>query len=313
MISIIVHMEDYSQASINALYSLTHGYQKNVVPADWEVIAIGSKRSASEDARSLKPSDTNITHLISEGTIDSFLKLALQHAKGEQIGLLFDSRRIFTPRIIEYVKMAFKIKPSPLIAIPGYTINDNAAAVDTIDWKSNGYRLFGVSHLDGNNNDGFLTPLEECGALFFNKSLLAMLLERGCLNDLNTQHVANTLYLRLGMLEDTALVVTPGEGAFLQNTDTATPDLSPENCASPEKPRLMREPILIGSITYLAQQFFLLSAEHASKRFLALSKNNAPYWNDDAPFSRYTENANSDQHENKIWPSWKIKPTKFWG
>ena len=76
---------------------------------------------------------------------------------------------------------------------------------------------------------------------------------------------------------------------------------------------LTREPIVLGSVTHWAQPFLEKSVLMAEKRFLRLAENKRPYWEDDAGFKRFTENAISDSDENKNWRIEHVNPPEFWG
>jgi hypothetical protein len=175
-------------------------------------------------------------------------------------------------------------------------------------WQENGYRLFKWACWSSSNQRGYLQPMQECNALFCSAE--------------NFKHIGGAderfdqpgggsinlyLYRRLGMLPDIVLYVLPGEGSFHQfHGGVTTQELSEDDTrravlksfdtrleevwGGPFK-ALTREPILLGAVTHWAQPFLENASEMASQRFARLTANKKPFWDDDASFHRFTENA----------------------
>ena len=49
--------------------------------------------------------------------------------------------------------------------------------------------------------------------------------------------------------------------------------------------------MLLGAVTHWAQPFLEKASDMASQRFTRLTLNKKPFWDDDATFTRFTENA----------------------
>ncbi len=61
---------------------------------------------------------------------------------------------------------------------------------------------------------------------------------------------------------------------------------------------LTREPMLLGAVTHWAQPFLEKASDMATQRFTRLTLNKKPFWEDDAGFGRFTENAVSCLDDN---------------
>jgi len=344
MISIILIIHNMPRQAMNTLFSLSNDYQKNVGRDDYEVLVIENTSSNILGEELALSHKGNFRYYLREEKSQSpaaAINFGLEKAQGEHVGLMIDGARMLSPRVIEYAKLAFAMEPNALVAVPGYHLGDEDQAkhmetgwteekesrlLDSIQWKSNGYRLFSISCFGPSNNRGYLQPMKECNAMF---APAAALKEIGGANEQFSLPGGGSInldiYRKLGMRKECVLFITPGEGSFHQFhhgvTTTQHKDREAQLKAFNQQLQdawggnfhsLRREPILIGSVTQWAQKFLKLSSEFASARFNRLAENKSPYWPDDVAGERYTENETSDTNENKTWKSGKIIPPKSW-
>ena len=129
-----------------------------------------------------------------------------------------------------------------------------------MDWRGDGYELFGISTFSGANRRGYLQPIMECNCLFASAENFA------AIGHANTEFtlpgggsINLHMYRSLGMLPGTQLFVTPGEGSFHQFHGGVTTSSYAQREAEIEKHRvqlhsywpggfhsLRREPKLLG-------------------------------------------------------------------
>jgi hypothetical protein len=269
------------------------------------------------------------------------INFALTQARGEHIGLIIDGARMVTPRVLEYASMAFRMSPHALVMIPGYHLGTadqkghlshghtealEIAELNKLDWKQHGYRLFKFACFSSSNQRGYFQPMQECNALFCSKAAFTSI---GGADERFDQPGGGSLnlhiYRKLGLLPDSLLFILPGEGSFHQfhHGITTSENEGRDALLRSFKNRLdeiwnhqfkalTREPIVLGSVTHWAQAFLEQSTVLAERRFSRLAENHRPYWDDDAAFPRFTENAVSDTDENKAWRIDHVEPPKFW-
>ncbi len=99
----------------------------------------------------------------------------------------------------------------------GYDQAAEDELLETVDWRRDGYGLFGISVFAGSSGRGWFGALGESSALFMPRALwteLAGLDEAFALPGGGL--VNHDLYRRANQLDDTTLVVVLGEGTFHQ-------------------------------------------------------------------------------------------------
>jgi hypothetical protein len=133
------------------------------------------------------------------------------------------------------------------------------------------------------------------------------------------------IYRSLGMLPEALLYVLPGEGSFHQFHGGVTTqqmddeekrkallksfDQRLEDIWGGSFKALTREPMMLGAVTQWAQPFLEKASELAMQRFDRLHLNKKHFWEDDASFSRFTENSISVIEDGYV-PAKMTMPTK---
>lgn len=344
MLSILVIVHNMPRQAGNTLYSLSARYQQNVAESDYEVIVVENRSANLLGEPFVTALGSNFRYFLREESGVSpapAVNFALAQARGEFVGLVIDGARMLTPRVIEYALMAQRMSPQALVMVPGYHLGTQdqkehvqaghseqleISKLEELDWKNHGYRLFQFACFSSSNRRGYFQPMQECSALFCNTGTLRSL---GGADERFDQPGGGSLnlhlYRQLGLLPGSLLFVLPGEGSFHQFHHGVTTTESEGRQAllasfqqrldeiwHGEFRALTREPILLGSVTLWAQRFLEESCVLGMQRFNRLAENGKPYWEDDARFERFTENAASDTAENRSWRIEHVNPPRFW-
>ncbi len=325
-LSIIVIVYNMPRQAMNTLLSLGVPYQKNVTPDDYEVIVVENRSANNLEASAVTALGPQFRYFLRDETGVSpvpAVNFAFAQCRGGQIGLIIDGARMVTPRVIEYALLAAKISEHALVMVPGYHLGERdqkfhlqtghseqleIEKLTEMQWQENGYRLFKWACWSSSNQRGYLQPMQECSALFCSAYNFRRI---GCADERFDQAGGGSInlhiYRSLGMLPETLLYVLPGEGSFHQfhggittqefeNDDARkamlkTFDTKLESIWGGPFKALTREPMLLGAVTHWAQPFLEKASEMATQRFTRLTTVKKTFWDDDAAFSRFTENA----------------------
>jgi hypothetical protein len=325
-LSIIVIAYNMPRQAMNTLLSLALPYQKNVTADDYEVIVVENRSDNILDAAAVAALGPQFRYFLRDESGVSpvpAVNFAFSQCRGKQIGLIIDGARMVTPRVLEYAMLAARISVNALVMVPGYHLGEKdqkfhlqtghteqleIEKLAEMEWQDNGYRLFKWACWSSSNQRGYLQPMQECSALFCSADHFRNI---GGADERFDQPGGGSinlyLYRKLGMLPEIQLFVLPGEGSFHQFHGGVTTQELPEDDArkavlksfdsrleevwgAPFK-ALTREPMLLGAVTHWAQPFLEKASDMASQRFARLTLNKKPFWDDDAPFQRFTENS----------------------
>ncbi len=297
----------------NTLRSLYADYQHGVSEEDYEVIVMENNSVARLPDSIVQNLPSNFRYTLrdeSAATPVYAVNEAFALCRSPLICLMIDGARMVSPGIIRSALMAYAITPGAIVAVPGYHLgNDEQHMVDgvedqltreqqllaSVQWQKDGYELFSISTFSGANRRGYLQPIMECNCIFASAENFAAIGYANTDFQLPGGGSINLhMYRSLGMLPDTRLFVTPGEGSFHQYHGGVTTSSYEEREAEIEKHRvqlhsywaegfhsLRRDPELIGKVPPQAVSFLQQSLEFSEKRSRRLANQGKPLWPDD--------------------------------
>lgn len=234
MLSIVVVVFNMRREAPRTLETLRFDYQ-GIDPSLYEVIVVDNGPSCplgSDLVASIDPQYRYFPYPADSPSPAAAINAAVREAKGQSIGLLIDGARMLSPGILRYSLLALRAYSRPLISTlgchlgsmpqqqsvaQGYTRDQEDALLDSIDWRSDGYRLFDISCLAGSSKYGILAPLAESNALFMPRQLFEEL--GGFDEGFRTPGggLANLdFYQRAQQLDGVQLVTLLGEATFHQ-------------------------------------------------------------------------------------------------
>ena len=325
-LSVVVVGHRMARQFANTLFTLSRAYQRELGTLHYEVIVVENDSDDALGGESIAALPNNFRYFRRTETSRSpagALNFGLQQCRGECIGLMLDGARLLSPRTLSYAALAHRMDAHSLTIVPGYhlgevahhELTDGAAAYVTeerllgdIDWRDNGYLLFTVSTPGGGNARGVLQPFMESNCLFAARSHF----ERIGGIDNRFQHdgggaINLHLFRALGMLEDSRLVVLPGEGSFHQYHGGVTTRARPDREQELRRYRdeldalwngqfhaLRREPFLLGAITAWAMPAMEQSVRHAIVRHHRLDGLGQSPWQDDTDIA--TQRTSRQRH-----------------
>lgn len=234
-LSVVVVVYNMAREAPRTLHSLSAGYQRHIKPDDYEVIVVDNGSNPPLDPKVIEGLAGNFRLIRIDDASPSpaqAINRGLAEARGEVVGVMIDGARIATPGLLHFARHGAKLYDRAVVATLGWYLGYDLqswavtagydqlredALLDSIDWPSDGYRLFEIGTMDESSVDGWFQPISESNALFMRRELwelLGGLDERfdapggGLLNLDTFRHALEC--------PDTELVILLGEATFHQ-------------------------------------------------------------------------------------------------
>jgi len=179
-LSIVVNFHDMRREAPRTLLSLLPGYQRDVGDLAYEVVAI--------DNGSTPPLGQDLVHRIGNGRCRyeyveagspspaAAINAAVSRSSAEWIMCLVDGARMVSPGMVAHGMRATRLFAEPFVytlamhlgpepqnisMLHGYDQAAEDRLLAGIDWRNNGYALFGVSSVALSSRSGFFSELAE--------------------------------------------------------------------------------------------------------------------------------------------------------
>lgn len=235
LISVVVVVYNMVREAKRTLRSLAVPFQQGVCEDDYEVIVVDNGSTEPLSAEMVRSFGKNFKYFFLNTASKSpagAINFGVSRARGNFIGFMVDGARIVSPGIIKYALAGMKLYPNPVVATLGWHIGPDVqyrtvsegynqrtedALLESIDWVSNGYRLFEISSFAGSSESGFFLPIAESNCFFLTRSTVEKLAgfdER--FQATGGGLVNHDIYKRACDLVDANLIMLLGEGTFHQ-------------------------------------------------------------------------------------------------
>lgn len=188
VLSVVVVFYDMRREAERTLYSLTPAYQHDVTARDYEVIAVdnGSRHPLDPDkVRSFGPQFRYQFYPTDSPSPCAALNAMVRSVRGRYVMCCIDGARILSPGILRRTLDILPLFAHPVVytlgmhlgrelqnraMLNGYNQQVEDALLDSVDWRSNGYRLFGISCLAASSRHGPFGPMTESNGLTLRKT-----------------------------------------------------------------------------------------------------------------------------------------------
>ncbi len=182
-ISVVVNFFNMQREARRTLYSLTAEYQHDVSTDDYEVVVVDNGSTAPLDPAWVKSHGNNFRYIYYETDSRSPCQ-AINHVAGtanaDYLMVCIDGARILSPGILEHTISALRLHEHPLIytlsmhigpKLQNYLVEEDYnqdkedELIASIDWQSDGYKLFDISSVALASRNGFFSQLGESNCL----------------------------------------------------------------------------------------------------------------------------------------------------
>ncbi len=235
LLSIVVVVYDMPDQAKNTLISLGTDYQQDVSMGDFEVIVVENESANlmnKEFVKSLPPNVHYYRRQETQPTPVHAVNFGASKARGEYICLMIDGARMLTPRVVKNLLLGHKLSDTSVVSIPGYHLGDKLQQenvsdgygletekelMQSIQWPSDGYRLFDIACFSGSSASGFFLPNSESNCISVPRKLWQVLGGFDAQFDLRGGGLINLdFYRRACKSPGVQHVIIPGEGTFHQ-------------------------------------------------------------------------------------------------
>jgi cephalosporin hydroxylase/glycosyltransferase involved in cell wall biosynthesis len=248
-LSVVVVFYEMRREAERTLQSLSRSFQRGVEDLDYEVIVIenGSSPEQRLEAEFVASfgKEFRLVDLGESATPSpaQALNRGIEASDGRVVALMIDGAHVLSPGVLHYGMLGIRAHSPAMVAVqqwyvgPGQQAEAIAEGYDQefedglfkrIEWPSDGYRLFEISHFIGYRD--WLDGMWESNCIFVEREILDQigLVEEAF--DMPGGGFANLdLYERIGSTPGLSLVTILGEGSFHQvHGGTTTNAIDPE-------------------------------------------------------------------------------------
>lgn len=179
-LTVVVNFHNMRREAPRTLESLKPGYQRGVADLAYEVVALdhGSNEPLSpEMVRRIGDPRFRLVRVEAESASPAAaINAVARQSSAEWLMCLIDGARLLSPGVLRYGMLAARLFTRPFVytiamhlghrpqnkAVEhGYDQLEEDRLLATIDWKRNGYALFGVSSVALSSGSGFFSEILE--------------------------------------------------------------------------------------------------------------------------------------------------------
>jgi cephalosporin hydroxylase len=248
-LSVIVVFHNMRREAERTLHSLSRAYQRDIDDLDYEVIALDNGSACTEAlsadfVESFGP-EFRLVSMGADATptpVDA-LHRGLSLAAGRVVCFMIDGAHVLTPGVLRHALAGIRTYAPSIVVTQqwyvgpgqqpdamqsGYDQTGEDELFRTIEWPTDGYRLFDIGHFIGKRD--WFDGLWESNCIFVPRELLE---QYGAFDERFSMpgggYANLELYERLGGAPDVTVVTILGEGSFHQvhggtTTNVADPD-----------------------------------------------------------------------------------------
>jgi len=178
-LSVVIVFHNMRREAKRTLYSLMASYQKDVTASDYEVIAIDSNSTEPLDGRWVESIQDSFRYRFVKTEWPSpcrAMNTGIQMSRADHVVCMIDGARILSPGVlskmillnslyeasfIQTIAMHIGHEMQNVAVEKGYDQRVEDELIASVDWQTDGYRLFDISCLAGSSKNGFLFPIPE--------------------------------------------------------------------------------------------------------------------------------------------------------
>lgn len=189
-LSLIVCAYDMQRELPRTIMTLAPDYQRGIDGLNYEIVVVdnGSPQPVVEsELQQITPNVRVVRVGAPSISPVRAVNMALRSASGRLLGLFIDGARMASPGLLRAAIDAHRLDPTKIIgslafhlgpdvqmrSVPaGYDQKVEDELLDTVPWRTDGYRLFSISVLAGSSRQGWFGNIAESNGVFFDRAFL---------------------------------------------------------------------------------------------------------------------------------------------
>lgn len=235
LLSFIVIVYDMQREAVRTVQTLARAYQQGAEGIDYEVVVVDNGSPVPLDLSRVGDLGVPLRLIYRQNATPSpadAINEGVASATGDYVAVMIDGARMLSPGVVRGAADAVKLAQQPVIAVlglhlgpahqrtsieKGYSKAVEDALLTEVNWRHNGYGLFGVSSWGGSCAEGWFGSAAESNCIVVSKTLFdtlggydeAFRMPGGGLVNLD-------FYRRSVEHSDSTLIYLLGEGCFHQ-------------------------------------------------------------------------------------------------
>lgn len=183
-ISIVIPMYNMRREAPRTLHTLSRNYQVGIESLDYEVCVLDHGSSDRLDPHDVEAHGAEFRYEYVETEARSpaaAMNRAIARSRGEIVCVMNDGARMLSPGVLRYAAHALRAFDRPVVSclgwhlgpdiqnrsmLHGYDQQAEDRLLATVDWRKNGYELFGLASLAGSSEGGWFRPMSESNCIF---------------------------------------------------------------------------------------------------------------------------------------------------
>ena len=279
LLSFVVIAYDMQREAVRTIQTLARDYQQGAEAIDYEIIVVDNGSPVPLDLARVVDVGVPLRLIYRENAPPSpadAVNEGVAKATGDYVAIMIDGARMLSPGVVRGAADALKLAEQPVVAVlglhlgpahqrtsieQGYSKNVEDALLAEVNWRHNGYGLFGVSSWGGSCAEGWFGPAAESNCIVVSKSFYEALggydegfrMPGGGLVNLDfyrrsVEHPQSTLVYLLGegcfhQLHGGVTTGKSGAGHSFEELNEEYREIRGENFQAPEK-----RPLLYGTL-----------------------------------------------------------------
>lgn len=193
VVSFVVVAYNMQRELPRTIQSLSRQYQEASEGVDYEVIVVDNGSPEPLNLDSVKNIGVEIKLFRMPNPSVSpaaAINFGVVHSSGDFVAIMIDGARMLSPGVVRKAYAATRLAEKPLISVlglhlgpghqrqtveEGYSKDVEDKLLNSIDWRSNGYRLFEISSWGGSSPYGWLGSIAESNCIILARSLFVAL------------------------------------------------------------------------------------------------------------------------------------------
>ncbi len=186
-LTVIVNFFNMRREAARTLHSLTPGYQ-GVDAGACRVVAIDNGSNEALDPDWVRGLGANFEYVAFQPEWPSpcaAINACVESSRTEYVMVCIDGARMLSPGILRHAHMAFRLDSHPFVytlgmhlgpkpqsesMLEGYDQAQEDRLLESVDWRADGYSLFGVSSVARSSGNGFFSSLVESNCFAMKRS-----------------------------------------------------------------------------------------------------------------------------------------------